>query len=116
MIYLLAKLIIEKNSSSISMVKILGYTDGEASKLYNRATAVVVVISLLISMPLCMLSIKGIYYTMMMDYAGWLTYYIAPWIYPVMFAMGIACFGLVSIILLRKIKRIPLSQALKNME
>ena len=34
LIYLLSKIIIEKNAQSISMVKILGYSDGEISRLY----------------------------------------------------------------------------------
>ena len=33
-IYLLSKVIIEKNAQSISMTKILGYTNGEISRLY----------------------------------------------------------------------------------
>ena len=35
-IYLLAKMIVEKNEQSISMIKILGYSDKEAGSLYNR--------------------------------------------------------------------------------
>ena len=116
MIYLLAKLIIEKNASSISMIKILGYTDQEVSKLYNRATSMVVIGSMLISIPICSLLIKLIYYTMMLEFSGWLSYWIAPWIYPVMFAIGVVCYLVVSVILLKKIKKIPMSQALKNME
>ncbi len=116
MIYLLAKLIIERNASSISMVKILGYSSKESAKLYNTATAIAVAISLLIAVPLTSLLIKVIYYTMMMDYSGWLTYYCAPWIYPAVFVMGAAGYTIVSFILLSKIKKIPLSQALKNME
>ena len=34
LIYLLSKIIIEKNAQSISMTKILGYTNGEISRLY----------------------------------------------------------------------------------
>ena len=49
LIYLLTKLVIEKNASSISMVKILGYEDREISSLYLMATTWVVVVSLVIS-------------------------------------------------------------------
>ena len=34
LIYLLSKIVIEKNAQSISMVKILGYTNREISRLY----------------------------------------------------------------------------------
>ena len=52
LIYLLSKIIIEKNAQSISMVKILGYTNGEISRLYIMSTSIVVVICLLLSLPI----------------------------------------------------------------
>lgn len=115
-IYLLSKLIIEKNANAISMIKILGYTDSEASKLYNRATAIVVVVSLLISILVCQYVIKVIYYMMMLDYTGWLTYYIAPWVYVAVFVTGVLCYAVIHFIEMKRIRKIPLSVALKNME
>ena len=41
-IYLLSKVIIEKNAQSISMTKILGYTNGEISRLYILSTSLVI--------------------------------------------------------------------------
>lgn len=116
LIYLLAKIVIEKNTQSISMIKILGYTNSEASMLYNRSTAVVVILSLIISLPICCLAMKGIFFMIMQDMNGWLTFYIAPWIYPAMLATGIVCYAVVHMIQMRKIKKIPMSQALKNVE
>lgn len=52
LIYLLSKIIIEKNAQSISMVKILGYTNGEISRLYILSTSMVVVLCLLVSLPI----------------------------------------------------------------
>lgn len=98
------------------MIKILGYSDSEASRLYNRATAIVVIISLLVSIPLCYFAIKEIYYAMMLDYTGWLTFYVAPWVYAVMFVTGIACYTVIHFIEMKRIRKIPLSVALKNME
>lgn len=116
LIYLLAKIVIEKNIQSISMIKILGYTNSEASMLYNRSTALVVIISLIISLPICCLAMKDIFFMIMQDMNGWLTFYIAPWIYPAMLATGIVCYAVVHMIQMRKIKKIPMSQALKNVE
>ena len=52
LMYLLSKIIIEKNAQSISMAKILGYTNGEISRLYIMSTSIVVVLFILISLPL----------------------------------------------------------------
>ena len=116
LIYLLAKLIVERNAQSISMVKVLGYSDKEAGSLYSSATAAVVVLSLALSLPLCYLLVRFIYYTMMQEFNGWLTFYLAPWIYPSMMGIGLTCYALVHILQMRRIRRIPLSRALKNVE
>lgn len=115
-IYLLAKLIIEKNSYSISMLKILGYSNREAGRLYNCATMLVTFVSLLVSVPICNFGIKTIYYIMMKEYSGWLTYYIAPWLPPEMFAIGAVCYLAVHFLEMKKIRGISMTQALKNME
>lgn len=52
LIYLLSKIIIEKNAQSISMTKILGYTNGEISRLYILSTSLVVILWLLLSLPI----------------------------------------------------------------
>ena len=115
-IFLLAKLIIEKNMQSISMVKILGYSNKEAGRLYNTATAIVACVSFLLSIPLSAVVMRGLYYIFMQEINGWLEFYIAPWIYPAMLGIGIFCYYIVHLIQMKKIRKVPLSQALKNVE
>lgn len=45
LIYLLTKIIIEKNENAISMIKILGYENGEIAKLYLLSTTIVLLAS-----------------------------------------------------------------------
>ena len=52
LIFLLSKIAIDRNAYAISMVKILGYKDKEISRLYSRATGIVVVLSVLVCMVL----------------------------------------------------------------
>ena len=81
-IYLLSKIIIEKNAQSISMTKILGYTNGEISRLYIMSTMVVVVIELLLSLPIETVVMNVIFRVMMMEsLTGWITLWIDPKIY-----------------------------------
>ncbi len=116
LIYLLAKQIIEKNINAISMIKILGYSDKEVASLYSKSTGVVMVISLIFCLPLCHAVIKLIYYAVMKKFNGWLTFYIAPWIYPVMFLTGFICYVAVYFLQMKKIRKIPMGEALKNVE
>ena len=114
--YILSKQIIEKNSKSISMIKILGFSNGEVSRLYNLTTGIVMIVSLLISLPICYYLMKVVFYIMMRNFNGWLTYYIAPEIYPEMVIAGILCYAVVYLVQTRKIRKIPMADALKNME
>lgn len=116
MIYILAKVVIEKNSNSISMVKILGYNNNEIRKLYMTSTTIMVAICLALSLPVSYLIIRKLYYFFMGDMKGWLTFYIKPDIYWQMFLIGMASYFVVELILSRKIRKIPMSDALKNVE
>ena len=116
MIYLLARLITERNTYAISMLKILGYTDREAGRLYNSATLVMTVISFILSGVLGIAGIKIIYYIMMKAFAGWLTFYVAPWGVPLLIVTGVLCYFLVNFIIMRRIRRIPMADALKDVE
>ena len=74
LIYLLSKIIIEKNAQSISMVKILGYTNGEISRLYILSTSMVVVFCLLVSLPIETAVMKVLFREMMLSsISGWIT-------------------------------------------
>ena len=61
LIYLLTKLIIEKNTTSISMVKILGYENREIWSLYLTATTWVVIVSIGVSLIIASALIRQIY-------------------------------------------------------
>ena len=116
LIYLLTKLIIEKNSASISMVKILGYENKEIISLYFTSTTWVVIFSIILSLAAASWIMTAIYKVIMMDFSGWLTLYLDPVIYPEMVAMGLGVYGFVAAMQYRKIKKIPMDQALKNVE
>ncbi|NSF90020.1 ABC transporter permease [Blautia wexlerae] len=117
LIYLLSKIIIEKNAQSISMVKILGYTNGEISRLYIMSTSLVVVFCLLLSLPLETVIMKVLFREMMLSsISGWITLWIDPMIYVQMFAAGIITYGIVVLLEFRRVKKVPMDEALKNIE
>lgn len=117
LIYLLSKIIIEKNTQSISTAKILGYTNGEIGKLYIWSTTIVVVICLLLSLPIEK-AIMGVVFREMMlsSVSGWIALWIDTKIYVKMFLIGIGTYAIVSLLEYRRIRRIPMDEALKNAE
>lgn len=117
LIYLLSKIIIEKNAQSISMAKILGYTNLEISRLYILSTSIMVILSLLVSMPLVYNALLQIFYMMMLEsFTGWLPLYIPNKVYVEMFILGLATYAIVAALEYRKIKKVPMDEALKNVE
>lgn len=115
-LYLLAKSAIEKSVNSISLVKILGYSNREIGLLYNRATGIVAISSLVISIFLAEQIIREMFHYMMLDYSGCLGYYIAPSVYIKILVLGIAGYFLISRVLMHQIKKIPMAVALKQVE
>lgn len=115
-IYLLSKIIIEKNAQSISMAKILGYVNGEINRLYIMATTIVVILSIILTIPLANITIEEICKVAFSEYAGWLPYYVPNTTFVQMFAAGVLAYGLVAYFQMRKVKKIPMTDALKNVE
>ena len=117
LIYLLSKIIIEKNAQSISMTKILGYSDREISSLYLLSTTIMVVIFLLLSFPIETVLMKALFRGIMISsISGWIPLYIDPILYVKMFLLGFGTYLLVALIEYRRIKKVPMDQALKNIE
>lgn len=116
LIYLLTKLMLDKNAQSISMVKILGYENREIAGLYLLANTWVVIFSILVSLFLAAQVIKLLYFEMMKGYSGWLLFYIEPSVYLKMFMTGILAYLFVAGLQFYKIRKIPMDMALKNIE
>lgn len=115
-IYLLSKIIIEKNAQSISMTKILGYRNSEINGIYIATTAIVTVITLLVTIPLSDYLLGQLFVFFMRDYPGWLPYRSFVPVYVKTALIGIGSFAVIALALTRKIKKVPLADALKNVD
>ncbi len=116
LIYLLAKIIIERNEHSISMVKILGFLNGEISSLYIIPTAIVVFIFTVISFFVGYYVMLWIFKIFMMQMDGYFAFYMLPSSTILSVIYVLIGYGIVSVIDIFRIRRIPLDVALKNME
>lgn len=117
LIYLLSKIVIEKNAQSISMTKILGYNNGEISRLYILATTVIVMISLLVTIWIDYFFLKIIFRQMMLtSMSGWIPLQLDNSVYVKMFVTGIITYAVVAVLEFQKIKKVPMDEALKNVE
>ncbi len=115
LIFLLAKIVIENNQSQISMLKIIGYKTTDINKIYNVATGIVTIISLIISTFIAQFFIKLAWDIVLRNkMKGWLDFYVAPYLYLEIFGIGVISFLIVYIIESVKISKIKLADALKD--
>lgn len=115
-IYLLSKIVIEKNAQSISMTKILGYNNAEISGLYVISTSIVVVLSFLITMPLVNVLMRYVCEVMFSEFSGWIAYDIPEMVFVKIIVSGIIAYAVIAAAQFCKLKRIPMDIALKNVE
>lgn len=115
-VYLLTKIILERNSTSISMVKILGYEDREIGQLYLVATSWIVLLAVIISFALVTELIRLIFVAFMKGYSGWIPFGIATKTYVQCFILAIVSYLVVASMQMHRIKKVPMDEALKNVE
>lgn len=116
-IYLLSKIVLEKNAESISLTKILGYNNREIGKIYIISTAIAVLVSVAISLPLSTVILKTMIVYLFRTFDIWLeNVHIGTSIYVQVVIWDIVCYGLLSFLQYKKIRKIPMEEALKNRE
>ena len=116
LIYLLAKIIIEKNEHAISMVKILGFMNGEIGALYIVPTAIVVVLFSLISFVVGYYLMLWVFAVFMQQMDGYFAFYMSVPSMILSVVYLLIGYAFVSLIDFFRIKRIPLDVALKTVE
>ena len=116
MIYLLTKLIIEKNENAISMTKILGYENREIASLYLLSTTIVMIVIDVLTVAVGVWVMNFAWKEILMTYSGWFSFHMKTISYVKMFAFVLIGYVIVMILDFQRIKKIPMDQALKNVE
>ena len=81
------------------------------------STSIVVVLFILISLPLELEIMQILFREMMLtSISGWIALWIDPKIYVEMFLIGIGTYAVVAMLEYRRIKHVPMDEALKNVE
>ena len=84
--------------------------------MYLVTTTWFVLLSVIISLFLSSLTMLEIYQALMINYSGWISIHFVPYIYPLMVVMILGAYAVVALLQFRKIKKIPMDEALKNVE
>ena len=114
--YILTKLVMDRNATNMSFLKVMGYDDKEISKLYLKASTIVVVISLIICAPFSYYLMDVLFKFAFMRFAGYIEIYMPYYLYALVLVLGLLVYSIVSFIINKTIQRIDLGEALKDTE
>lgn len=113
---LLTNLIVEENSPSISLFKVMGYQDKEVSKLVLSVYTPVVLIAYYVSIPLASLSLKQTMNTLVKESGFLMPTDVAWWMVIVGFVVIMLTYGFSLFLSKRKLKQVSLQEALQKQQ
>lgn len=115
-LYMLTKIIVEKNERSISMVKILGYDNKEIAALYMVTTAIVMFFTEFAAIYIGYAVMGIVWKIILMKLGGWFGFVIPITGFIREFLLVFAAYLIITVCDFIRIRRIPKVLALKNME
>lgn len=116
LMYILTKIVIDKNAIYISLMKVFGYEEKEIKKLYLTTTTFVVAASLFLTLPLVYLTMKKCFELVLIKMSGYIPVYIPMYIFAEVIAIGLATYFIINFFHKKKVYRIEMAAALKNRE
>lgn len=112
-LYVLSKVVLERKLAGDFHHQDPGlYQSGDLGAV-QHTTAVAGRTVPLISLPVDYKLLQVVYQLMMQKFSGWLTFYVKPSLFPEMFLIGIVIYAIISLALNRKIRKVPMDEALK---
>ena len=113
-LYILTRLVTDRNAISMSFLKVMGYTVKEIRSLYLHATTLVVLASLTAALPLCNIALRYLMKFAFMKFTGNLSVYIPGYVYFLVFVTGGVAYLFIKALLTRRIEQMELGYALKE--
>jgi putative ABC transport system permease protein len=114
--YLLVKMMIDKSTFSISLIKVFGYNEREIKKLYLGTTFYTVALSTIIAIPVSKMIINKIFPYMVSNVSAGMNATMSPQSDLIMVAIILGAYAAVNFMVGRHLKKISLVEILKERE
>lgn len=112
--YMLLKMVVEKSTHSISLMKIFGYTNKENNHFYLNSFFITVMVSLVLSVILDKLLFTSLWPSLNANLVGFVPVKMHVYTYAVILIFGLLCYFVVTIFLKAKLKKISINTVLKQ--
>ena len=116
LMYLLTKTVIDRSARSISYMKVFGYHNREVNSLYLHPISASVLVSLVASLPMVIGLIIVFMKAAFMRFTGNIEAYTAPEQLAYVLLAGVVSYALIAVLHVWRIRKVPLSLALKDNE
>lgn len=115
-VYLLTKTVIERSARAIAYLKVFGYRNTEVDRLYLLPITAVVLVSLVACIPPLLALLDQVMFWAFMDMDGIFPLTVPAWCLAAEVGVGVAVYALVALLHVRRIRRVPMAEALKVTE
>ena len=114
--FMLTKMVIEKNALNISLLKVFGYRNKEVNKLYLSQTQWIIILSVILFLPLQYFLIGKIWPGMLNSMSGFFYFRVTPLVMAIIVVLGTATCLITNAIHVKHVRKIDMTEALKNRE
>lgn len=115
-LYQMMKVMIDRSSASISLMKIFGYRNGEIRKLYLDGSFLLIVLGALIMLPAAKLLMDAVYPCFIANVACGLNLSWPPALYLAVYAGILLFYLIIRTVLMRRLKKLSPAAVLKDTE
>ncbi|MBR2749667.1 MAG: FtsX-like permease family protein [Clostridiales bacterium] len=114
--FMLTKMVIEKNALNISLLKVFGYRNKEVNKLYLSQTQWIIILSVIVFLPLQYFLIGKLWPGMLNSMSGYFYFRVTPLVLAIIVVLGTATCLITNAIHVKQVRKIDMTEALKNRE
>lgn len=114
--FMLTKMVIEKNALNISLLKVFGYRNKEVNKLYLSQTQWIIILSVILFLPLQYFLIGKIWPRMLNSMSGYFYFRVTPLVLAIIAVLGTVTCLITNAIHVKHVRKIDMTEALKNRE
>ncbi len=114
--FMLTKMVIDKNALNISLLKVFGYRNKEVNKLYLSQTQWIIILSVIVFLPLQYFLIGKIWPGMLNSMSGFFYFRVTPLVMAIIVVLGTATCLITNMIHVKHVRKIDMTEALKNRE
>jgi putative ABC transport system permease protein len=114
--FMLTKMVIDKNALNISLLKVFGYRNKEVNKLYLSQTQWIIILSVIVFLPLQYFLLGKIWPGMLNSMSGYFYFRVTPLVMAIIVVLGTATCLITNMIHVKHVRKIDMTEALKNRE